>query len=87
MIGCPMAGPHRKEEFARWPKYKKAYMRAFEAVVSQRKEDGKSYEGKYLKWDTAQIMFDWWMEEDKGSVAEKGGLLMSSGNSFVPRKE
>ena len=31
-IGCPMAGKTRKKELAKWPKYKSAYLRAFEKM-------------------------------------------------------
>lgn len=58
-IGCPMAGKGRTKQFQRWPKYKQMYMRAFEKMIKARKENG-------LKniFETAQEVFNWWMEYD-----------------------
>jgi len=59
-IGCPMAGKQRKAEFERWPTYKKAYFRAFEKLVENRKKNGLPCDYKY---ESAVNMFAWWMEE------------------------
>lgn len=60
-IGCPMAGKNGMEkEFARWPKYKNAYIRAFDRCVKKRIADGLTTNG--AKWTTGQEMFDWWMK-------------------------
>ena len=40
-IGCPMASKHRYLEFARYPKYKENYIRAFERMLQHRRELGK----------------------------------------------
>lgn len=38
-IGCPMAGyAGREREFARWPKYRKAYLLAFEKMLREREK-------------------------------------------------
>lgn len=40
-IGCPMGtAEHRKAEFERYPKYKQAYIRAFDRMVKARKWGG-----------------------------------------------
>lgn len=59
-IGCPMAGKKGREiEFSRWPKYKAAYISAFDRLVKERKRRG-------LKTDreTGTDVFNWWMEYD-----------------------
>ena len=38
-IGCPMAGKHRTVEFARYPKIKAAYIRAFDRMLAENEED------------------------------------------------
>lgn len=38
-IGCPMAGKHRNTEFARYPKIKAAYVRAFDRMLAERKSE------------------------------------------------
>lgn len=56
-IGCPMVSKMRAVEFARWPKYKDMYMRAFERMLETRRKSGLKNE-----WKNAQEVFDWWME-------------------------
>lgn len=68
-IGCPMAKRHgREREFARWPKYKEAYLKAFERMLKERaKRQNKSIwkqGGQELEQATATDVFNWWMEYD-----------------------
>jgi phosphoadenosine phosphosulfate reductase len=52
-IMCPMSdtkGMLRAAE--RWPKYYRAYLRAFEKMVAN---------GKCTTWKTAQDVMDWWI--------------------------
>ena len=57
-IGCPMAGKKRIKEFARWPTYKTAYIRAFQKMVDVRKKRGMN-----CQWNTGEQVFRWWMED------------------------
>lgn len=60
-IGCPMAGQAgREREFERWPKYKRAYIRAFEKLAKYRNEHGMN--DSKSPWKTGQQIYDWWME-------------------------
>ena len=60
-IGCPMAHRgNRDKQFVRWPKYKKAYLNAFEKMLSERERRNKRTD----KWMTATDVFNWWMEYD-----------------------
>ena len=62
-IGCSMARQHgREKEFARYPKYKAAYLRAFEKMLEARKERGMSL--AFGENPTAKDVFNWWMEYD-----------------------
>lgn len=55
-IGCPMASRKEREiQFARWPKYKDAYLRAF----SKLKWKSEKYKGA-----TPQDIYNRWMEYD-----------------------
>ena len=57
-IGCPYSSrKNRERDFARWPQYERAYKRAFERMLDVRRERGLPTE-----WQTAQEVFDWWME-------------------------
>ena len=62
-IGCPMASKHARErEFARYPEYKRAYIRAFDKMLEVRKAEGK--DDSTGAWKSAQDVFNWWMEYD-----------------------
>ncbi len=59
-IGCPMAGKKGREiEFARYPKYKAAYISAFDKLVEERKRRGLKTD-----WETGTDVFNWWMKYD-----------------------
>ena len=60
-IGCPMAGDKRWIEFERYPKYKEAYIRAFEKMLIERERRG--LENK-AGWKTGLKVFKWWMEDE-----------------------
>lgn len=58
-IGCPLAGTRaRKEEFAMYPKFKAAYIRAFDHMLLERTRTGRPN-----TWDTGVDVFHWWMED------------------------
>lgn len=62
-IGCPLASYSDKmKEFADYPKYKEAYIRAFGRMLDKRNREGK----KVIEmWTDAQAVFDWWLQEYK----------------------
>lgn len=76
-IGCPLAGYKRmKEEFARYPAYRKLYVSAFDKMLIKRKEAGKGNDTwtdgeSVMRWwtgdDPAQITFDDMEEEENGN--------------------
>lgn len=59
-IGCPM-NTKRDEDFIKYPKYKKSYIRAFDKMLERRKKKGKSLGS----WQTGQDVFDWWVDRTK----------------------
>ena len=70
-IGCPMAGKHRYAEFARYPTYKKAYIRAFDKMMEMRRLRGMP---RGVEMDETGVdVFHWWME---------GGIL--PGRAVLP---
>ena len=54
-IGCPM-NTKQADELNRYPKYKRAYIRAFEKMLQERLKAGKSDE-----WKTAEDVMEWWI--------------------------
>lgn len=60
-IGCPMGGVHQRErEFARYPMFKRAYIRAFDKMLIAREEKGlKTFD----MWTDGEGVFRWWMED------------------------
>lgn len=62
-VGCPMAGKKGREtEFARWPKYKNLYIKAFDNMLKERKNKG-ILDGSWKTGDGRDV-FNWWMEYD-----------------------
>lgn len=63
-IGCPMASTAgRQKEFARYPKYKKMYIRAFDRMLEERRRRGKANGIWGETTTTGRDVFHWWMEE------------------------
>lgn len=62
-IGCPMAGTaERQREFARYPTYQAAYIRAFEKMIEERIRRGKM-DGSWRIGTTGMEIFHWWMKD------------------------
>lgn len=62
-IGCPMAGTAgRQREFARYPTYQTAYIRAFDHMLDERRRRGK-IDGSWRSGVTGIDIFHWWMED------------------------
>lgn len=67
-IGCPMATAERRErELARWPSYRRAYLRAFEKMLKIRDSRGKEH-----IWTNAEEVMEWWIY---GKTAKKDSVL------------
>ena len=62
-VGCPMASSkQRVMEFARYPKIKAAYIRAFDRMLEERQIREKM-NGTFRMGDTGVDVFHWWMED------------------------
>ena len=59
-VGCPMAGKKRYAEFARYPRYRDAYIRAFDRMLEVRRSNGKDISGAW--GTTGKDVYRWWME-------------------------
>ena len=57
-VGCPMAGKHRSEEFAIWPKFKQMYINSFDRMVLAR-----IAAGLLTMWRNGNDVFHWWIED------------------------
>ena len=58
-VGCPMASTKmRVMEFARYPKIKAAYIRAFDRMNLERRKRGLP-----CQWQSGVDVFHWWMED------------------------
>lgn len=61
-IGCPLGGSaSMKREFARWPKYRGLYVRAFDRMLLARKERGLDIPDM---WQTGEHVMRWWIGDD-----------------------
>lgn len=80
-VGCPMAGRGRVKEFARWPKIEKRYRAAAAAAGAKNIRDNgpeymaKRFQGRALRWETGDAMFNWWMAENHDSTDPDQGVL------------
>lgn len=67
-IGCPMQREKgMARDFERWPKYYAAYLRAFDRMLTARRESGLAC----AHWPDAQAVMDWWVngrKTDGGNV-------------------
>ena len=57
-VGCPMASKARAMEFARYPKIKAAYIRAFDTMLKERRKRGLP-----CQWQSSVDVFHWWMQD------------------------
>lgn len=58
-IGCPMARAEtQKKEFARYPKFREAYVRAFDRMLEKRRAEGLPTE-----WKDGEDVMRWWLQE------------------------
>lgn len=53
-IGCPIS-THQEDELEKYPKYKQAYIRAFQRMLDQF--------DKPAKWKTGEDVYKWWIGE------------------------
>ena len=65
-IGCPMS-TRQREELEKYPKYKQAYLRAFERMLKQRKSKGGDD-----NWKTAEQVMEWWLNGGNAHTAQDG---------------
>lgn len=56
--GCPMASKARAMEFARYPRIKAAYIRAFDRMLEERRKRSLP-----CQWQSGVDVFHWWMED------------------------
>lgn len=57
-VGCPLADKQRYVEFARYPKYYRNYVHAFDRMLNARRQNGLPTE-----WETGEDVMRWWLEE------------------------
>lgn len=61
-IGCPMQGfKGMKQDFSVYPKYRAAYVRAFDKMVKARKENGLRTD---IAWIDGEHVMRWWVGDD-----------------------
>lgn len=64
-IGCPMQGSRgMKNHFARYPKYRAAYVRAFDRMVKAREAEGI----KNRVWKDGEAVMKWWLNDDPNQI-------------------
>jgi phosphoadenosine phosphosulfate reductase len=65
-IGCPMAGGKRQREvLEKFPKFRDAYIRAFDRMIAGRIEAGLPTE-----WENGEEVMEWWTSVKRDTVDE-----------------
>ena len=65
-IGCPMASIKGiARDFEKYPKYRAAYIRAFDKMLKVRAEKGKLTNSK---WENGEQVMDWWINGNKADM-------------------
>ncbi len=63
-IGCPLSSAKgQRRDFARYPKYKENYIKAFDRMLIKRKERGKD-----TQWKSGEEVMKWWLGEDANQL-------------------
>lgn len=70
-IGCPMSN-HREQELERYPKFKAAYLRAFDRMLIERERLGLP-----TKFKDAQDVMDWYLEKTPANPCVDGQIDVS----------
>ena len=79
-IMCPLQTTKQMiRDGERWPKYREAYIRAFQRCIDKRNIDGLKVTSGFSKWETGEEMMKWWLnqkESDKNKIIndKEGGF-------------
>lgn len=61
-VGCPIAGTRQQErDFAKYPKYRANYVRAFQKMLEVRKAEGRV---DRCNWSNGESVMRWWLQDD-----------------------
>lgn len=64
-VGCPLGGyKSMKKEFARYPKYKENYIKAFDRMIARRMDKGLP-----AVWNSGEECFTWWIGDDPNQLS------------------
>ena len=80
-IGCPMSS-NTKEELEKFPKYKRAYIKAFERMLEVNKSKGKETD-----WQTGEDVMNWWLETDKERKERRDAKSLQRVDSNTPKQQ
>ena len=69
-VGCPLSS-NQEKELELYPKYKEAYIRAFDRMIANRKAKGKE-----CKWQNGEEVMKWWIGEVKNTKQIDGQCRM-----------
>lgn len=84
-IGCPMGqGRQQKEQFARWPKYRDLYVKAFDRMLEKRKEHG--LKTKNNTWIDGEHVMRWWVGDDPMQITLSDYMAMQEEQDDVMRE-
>lgn len=75
-VGCPLQGYHKmKNDFARYPGYRTAYVKAFDRMLKARSEAGLQND----TWKTGEDVMRWWLGDDPNQITIDDYLRQNAG--------
>ena len=73
-IMCPLQTTKQMiRDGERWPKYKEAYIRAFQRCIDKRNKDGLKVTSDFSKWETGEEMMKWWLNQNESEKNKPNG--------------
>lgn len=60
------SGKGMKKDFEKHPKYKDAYIKAFDRMLKKREEDGLKIDRRY--WPDGEHVMRWWCGDDPAQI-------------------
>jgi phosphoadenosine phosphosulfate reductase len=69
---CPSAGKHRLLEVEKYPKFKRAFIKAFHKLYLKKKSEGNT---SVDRWKNGEDMFTWWITENRTSEIPDQGVM------------
>ena len=84
-IGCPLSGfKQMKHDLAKYPKYRQAYVRAFDSMLEKRKSEG--IDDTTGMWKDGESVMRWWVGDNPMQVTIDDWLKIKEEQDDIMRE-